>query len=592
MATVFTRLSNGNVKVENTAGISILNANLSVTPHAQDANLIIIGHTVHVHHPIEQLVVDWRDISTPTVTSRDDAITKLGTNFFFDDLEIRVTTLEDNYEYYEIFQRTSSGTGQVTVPTGATIILDFYPEGVDALVTKVDTQGRPLDEPAVTSGGVVITTTFDVNGNYVLSGVPSAYPVAIVYFIKIPTIYSSNVLVTQLVQQLQIGDEHTYNKVISWSVTPNNTNYPSEKLVKDSLDNLSRVDSCGPVTTIVITDNGNGNINLSSINVYLNTQADFSGVTSLYTIASLTNQQLTANTYTYITVNYNSGTPVYQFITDNTLINHSTILNIAQVYWENLDSVNELHVFKTGTYGLGLPNKTSHRLIHTERFGYESGLGLSEYGTRNIRIESGKLWYDSEEIDTNLVTSATTGHEIHHYYPVSSAWHVTKVTQYPNTQYNNGTDLASITGNKYVPIHVFKGVNSTGYESYIVLGNEYTSVAEASVSALPTIPTVLAKATKYVGRIIIKNGDVIASKIISELTTAIGSTPTSNHALLSNLDYASSGHTGFEATANKATTFGTINDTLYPTVKAANDADTIIQNNALDDAVAMAIALG
>ena len=47
-----------------------------------------------------------------------------------------------------------------------------------------------------------------------------------------------------------------------------------------------------------------------------------------------------------------------------------------------------------------------------------------------------------------------------------------------------------------------------------------------------------------------------------------------------------------ENAANKATTFETINNTLYPTVKAANDADTLIQNNALDDAVAMAIALG
>ncbi len=142
------------------------------------------------------------------------------------DYDNRVTNLEERYEYYEIFESTNSGSGTVTKPTNSTIILNFYPEGVDALVAKLDTQGRPLDEPVYTAGGVLVTTTFDTNGNYVLSGTPSAYPVGIVYFIKIQSQYSDNVNVTQLVQQLQIGDEHTANKATSFT-TINNTLYPS-----------------------------------------------------------------------------------------------------------------------------------------------------------------------------------------------------------------------------------------------------------------------------------------------------------------------------------------------------------------------------
>lgn len=151
-------------------------------------------------------------------------------------LDDRLLTLEERYEYYEIFESTSSGSGAVSKPTNSTIILDFYPEGVDALVTKLDSLGRPLDEPAVTAGGAVVTTTFDTNGNYALSGTPSAYPVGIVYFIKIQAQYSENVLPTQLVQQLQIGDEHTANKVTTLSSASTNTQYPGALVTYNSIE--------------------------------------------------------------------------------------------------------------------------------------------------------------------------------------------------------------------------------------------------------------------------------------------------------------------------------------------------------------------
>lgn len=43
----------------------------------------------------------------------------------------------------------------------------------------------------------------------------------------------------QLINQLSANKEDKANKVTAWSGTPDNTNYPSEKLVKDSLDNLN-----------------------------------------------------------------------------------------------------------------------------------------------------------------------------------------------------------------------------------------------------------------------------------------------------------------------------------------------------------------
>lgn len=151
-------------------------------------------------------------------------------------LNSRLTLIEDGYEYYEIFESTSSGTGQVSVPTGGTIILDFYPEGVDALAVKLDSEGRPMDQAPLEADGTVVTTTFDINGNYVLSGVPTVYPIGIVYFIKIQRKDAGNILEQQLVQYYYTDNEKIFNKVSIWSATPNEINYPSEKLTYDSIE--------------------------------------------------------------------------------------------------------------------------------------------------------------------------------------------------------------------------------------------------------------------------------------------------------------------------------------------------------------------
>lgn len=101
-------------------------------------------------------------------------------------LEPRLVILEDTEYVYEVWKSIESGaSGTITAPTGSTILLDRYLGAADALVVEIK-GGVPTDEPVVTSTGVLVTTTFDVNGNYTFSGTPSAYPLALVYQIKIP----------------------------------------------------------------------------------------------------------------------------------------------------------------------------------------------------------------------------------------------------------------------------------------------------------------------------------------------------------------------------------------------------------------------
>jgi len=84
------------------------------------------------------------------------------------------------------FESIASGTtGTVGAPvSGATFVMDQWSAGVDALVSQMS-GGLPTFQSAVTAGSVIVTATFDEDGNYTLSGTPSAYPVALVYVYRV-----------------------------------------------------------------------------------------------------------------------------------------------------------------------------------------------------------------------------------------------------------------------------------------------------------------------------------------------------------------------------------------------------------------------
>lgn len=130
------------------------------------------------------------NISDPTALKKADNLSDLSnvgaalTNLGIDTLPSRVNTLENKYVRSTRFEIISSGTsGAVTLPTGSTVVLDDFGGTVDAIMAQV-TSGRPIFENVRDAGSVIITTTFDASGNYVLSGAPSSYPVAIVYRVR------------------------------------------------------------------------------------------------------------------------------------------------------------------------------------------------------------------------------------------------------------------------------------------------------------------------------------------------------------------------------------------------------------------------
>jgi hypothetical protein len=112
--------------------------------------------------------------SSGAVTSSDTVLSA------FEKTQGNITNLENKYVITARFASISSTTGTVTLPTQSTVRLDDFGGTTDAIVLQVS-GGKPSNEHAYTSGGSLISTTFDSSGNYVLSGTPVSYPVALVY---------------------------------------------------------------------------------------------------------------------------------------------------------------------------------------------------------------------------------------------------------------------------------------------------------------------------------------------------------------------------------------------------------------------------
>jgi hypothetical protein len=94
-----------------------------------------------------------------------------------------LTKLENIYVRSTRFATISSGTsGAITLPSNSIVVLDDFGGTTDAVVSTLET--RPALLPVYTAGGVLVATTFDADGNYVLSNAPASYPIALIYRVQ------------------------------------------------------------------------------------------------------------------------------------------------------------------------------------------------------------------------------------------------------------------------------------------------------------------------------------------------------------------------------------------------------------------------
>lgn len=151
-------------------------------------------------------------MAIPTLSLCDTGPDSMAT---LNDLIAEHNILADNENYFYYKADINTATGTITIPTGATIVLDQFQGGADAFCSTI-VNGKPtLVFPVDSSGIAVDVATFDALGNFTLTGTPSAYPVALIYILKIKAIDQGNLVEADIVEEYPIEELHDSVKIIA-----------------------------------------------------------------------------------------------------------------------------------------------------------------------------------------------------------------------------------------------------------------------------------------------------------------------------------------------------------------------------------------
>ena len=262
--------------------------------------------------------------------------------------------------------------------------------------------------------------------------------------------------------------------------------------------------TAGLVTVPAWTDLGTGRASLTPSTVRL--YSDAAGLSNLeqYDISG-GQVDFLDNTESYVVADYNGGLPLPTVITDGSLINGTTVVGMYTVFRRGTD----LRFVFWGLAGIGLSNKAMNRLAAISKFQRESGLELGESGAGIFSVYPGYIWHGANRLYLDNCFSSTDAIVL--WQHVAGVWTTSSVTTFNNSQYDNGTALATLSDGNYAVNYVYRLVSALTKRVAIVLGTADYTLNQAQAArppvALPYIPADLMDEYVYAGRYIVKKGD-------------------------------------------------------------------------------------
>lgn len=272
---------------------------------------------------------------------------------------------------------------------------------------------------------------------------------------------------------------------------------------------------------------GSGTITIADTYVNLCSDAFFETPIKTYWVNGGT-FTLIDGTEQYLVIDYNNGTPIYRIENNELIVNKSSVI-LVRICWRQ---GNNVHSIDSDCQGLGLANKIESSIINTTpyRKSTDGGLILSETATPTNRtvLITGAVVYSGSTPHQILAFNSSIN-QFTFVRHVAGVWTYSDVSVYNNSQYDNGTDLVSLTTNKYTVNWIYRSIGNS-IQSFFVLGNnEYSTVAHAQASTAINVPLLLRDHCMLVGRIIVRQG--AASGVVENVadTTFTGATVTTNH---------------------------------------------------------------
>lgn len=331
----------------------------------------------------------------------------------------------------------------------------------------------------------------------------------------------------------------------------------------------------------VVADASGVAVSVTSVDCLIRSDALWAGDGMLYrrTVAANVSLAVTDNALNYIYITWNAGTPIYASTTDRSLINHSTNIPVVRIY---MSAGSIEYQISYGYLARGAVARNTDRVFRIRGVGgaeRESGLGLSETATRVVNVGSGYAWFGLSRMALTAIAQGGSGVESELWYHSAGVWTKSTITTYNNTQYDNGTNLVTLTSNRYAVNWVYRNMSSNGID--IVLGTGDYTLAQAEASTRPAIPDAVLGFYLLVGRIIVQKSAATATAIESITSAAFNQSAVSIHNDLSGLQGGTTGEyyhltNTQQATLGVATSIGS----GTPTSGGAGTAGQILYDSA------------
>ena len=262
---------------------------------------------------------------------------------------------ENTYVKSLWFELVNSGTsGKLTPPSQGTVVPDQWAAGVGALASQV-ALGEPNFVSPVTSGGVIITATIDLVGNWTLSGTPSSYPVAVVYVYKTLFInYDSDYSLggTEIIPTAMgvNTDASVFSKNLS----------SADTTVQHALATLDGLTVAGGVTSVTATlpiSSTQGDTPVISIREASNAQSGAATASQITALEAASSAKHTQNTDT--------GTTAVSFILNSTSLTNKYTITTAGLAADKSNDAADIDSAITLKHSNSLDHNRSHALDGT-----------------------------------------------------------------------------------------------------------------------------------------------------------------------------------------------------------------------------------
>ena len=336
----------------------------------------------------------------------------------------------------------------------------------------------------------------------------------------------------------------------------------------------------GITSNIVVTNNNDGTVTLSTGSVNLFSNAQGSGVVTGYPLPQTTFTLFTGSNVDNYIVAQQSGsstTAWYQLLTNRSSIDNITIVPVVAIN-ARYESPGqwELHEFNFGPYGLALANKENYKDTTLNATQRQSGLTLFITGSgTDFGITAGSAWYGVNLTSLAAFQSSNTAScDTYHYISSASNWTFTTTAGYDNGHYNDPTSGSiTLTANSWSVNFIYRIVDTTGNAdvALVLASQQFDNAinAQANAKVPPNLPTFITDFGLLAGAIIVQSGSTIPT-IISAYTNQFAPTSVNQHNSLLGLQGGTGGQYYHSTAAEYAGTgTGVFLRTLKPSFAGA-----------------------